>query len=89
MDNSKSWRSSFYQASRPVSVINDNDVEFSLVLAEISVRKRRRFHTQPVVGFLSRTITRKVWVVGLVVVKDLRVALYVIVKEAIQLYDFI
>jgi len=32
MDDSKSWRSSFYQASHPMSVANNNDVDFSLVL---------------------------------------------------------
>jgi hypothetical protein len=32
MDDSESWRSSFYQASRPMSVANDNDAEFSLIL---------------------------------------------------------
>jgi len=31
MDDSESWRSSFYQASRPMSVANDSDADFSLI----------------------------------------------------------
>ena len=34
MDDSESWRSLFYQTSRPMSVANDNDGDFSLVLDE-------------------------------------------------------
>ena len=54
MDDSESWRSSFYQASRPMSVANDNDAEFSLVLSETPNVNAGGFTFDPSLDFFGQ-----------------------------------
>ena len=54
MDDSESWRSSFYQASRPMSVTNDSDVEFSLVLVETTNLRIGTFMFDPTLDFFGQ-----------------------------------
>jgi hypothetical protein len=53
MDDSESWRSSFYQASRPMSVANDNDASFSLVLEEAANVNTGGFTFDPTLDFFG------------------------------------
>lgn len=52
MDDSESWRSSFYQASRPMSVANDN--AFSLVLDEAAHLNTGALTFDPTLDFFSQ-----------------------------------
>jgi hypothetical protein len=54
MDDSESWRSSFYQASRPMSVANDNDADFSLVLDETANLNTGAFTFDPTLDFFGQ-----------------------------------
>ena len=54
MDVSESWRSSFYQASRPMSVANDNDADFSLILDETSNLNAGAFTFDPALDFFTQ-----------------------------------
>lgn len=54
MDDSESWRSSFYQASRPMSVANDNDADFSLVLDETPHLNNGAFTFNPTLDFFTQ-----------------------------------
>lgn len=54
MDDSESWRSSFYQASRPMSVANDNDADFSLLLDETANVNTGGFTFDPTLDFFDQ-----------------------------------
>jgi len=54
MDDSESWRSSFYQASRPMSVANDNDAGFSLILDETAHLNTGALTFDPTLDFFSQ-----------------------------------
>jgi len=54
MDDSESWRSSFYQASHPMSVANDSDAGFSLVLDETPNLNAGAFTFDPTLDFFSQ-----------------------------------
>jgi len=54
MDDSESWRSSFYQASRPMSVANDNDAGFSLILDETANVNTGGFTFDPTLDFFGQ-----------------------------------
>jgi len=54
MDDSESWRSSFYQASRPMSVANDNDGDFSIVLDETANLNASAFTFDPTLDFFGQ-----------------------------------
>jgi hypothetical protein len=53
MDDSESWRSSFYQASRPMSIANEKDTDFSLVLNETSFSHS---HNHILISWISYTL---------------------------------
>ena len=54
MDDSESWRSSFYQASRPMSVANDTDGGFTLVLDETADLNAGAFTFDPTLDFFGQ-----------------------------------
>ena len=61
MDDSESWRSSFYQASRPMSVANDDDdADFSLVFNETAHLNTSALTFDPTLDFSQEQRTSPV-----------------------------